>query len=45
MSALFSSAEELVAWYGNEWPYTRQVVEPLLHMQAIDHGVMREGLV
>ena len=43
--ALNAHFVKLVAWYGNEWPYARRVVELLLHMQAIDHGVMPEGLV
>ena len=36
---------KLVAWYQVEWPYARRLVELLLHMQAVDHGVVADGLL
>ena len=36
---------KLVAWYGNEWPYAKRIAELILHMQAVDHGVVQDGLV
>lgn len=43
--ALNDGFVKVVAWYANEWPYAKRVVELLLHMQAVDHGVVQEGLV
>ena len=39
-----SSLVKLVAWYANEWPYARRMVELMLHMQDVDHGVVAEAL-
>jgi glyceraldehyde 3-phosphate dehydrogenase len=29
---------KIVAWFANEWPYAKRLVELLLHMQAVEHG-------
>jgi glyceraldehyde 3-phosphate dehydrogenase len=41
--AVNESFVKLVGWYQNEWPYAKRVVELLLHLQAVDHGVHFEA--
>ena len=43
--ALSPTFAKLAAWFDNEWPHARRVVELLLHIQAVEHGVPHEALV
>ena len=42
--ALNDSFVKLIAWYNNEWAYCRRIVELILHIQAVDHGVVGDAL-
>ena len=41
--ALSETFVKVIGWYAKEWPYAKRLVELLLHMQAVDHGVMMDG--
>ena len=41
--ALSDSFVKIVAWYHNDWPYAKRLVELMLHIQAVDHGVMMDA--
>lgn len=35
---------KLVAWYHNQWPYCHRLVELMLHMQLVEHGIVEDCL-
>ena len=37
------SLVKVVAWFPGAWPYARRIVELLLHMHGVDHGIDGSG--